>query len=317
MNRVGAQGRGESVWLGWFLHSVLTAFAPVCEARGDAARAARYRAEAGRLAQALDRAWDGDWYRRGTYDDGTPLGSAQNDECRIDSIAQSWAVLSGAAPTARGERAMDAVRAHLVQRGKRVVLLFTPPFDASAQEPGYIKGYPPGIRENGGQYTHAAIWAVMAVARLGSGDEAAELFHLLNPVNHARTPAAAARYKVEPYVVAADVYAHPAHGGRGGWTWYTGSAGWMYRLGLESILGLHRRGPTFEVAPCIPAEWPGYTIVWRFGRSRYEIAVENPEHRCRGVGRAELDGTVVDPAAIPLVDDGATHAVRIVIGKRQ
>jgi cyclic beta-1,2-glucan glucanotransferase len=317
MNRVGAQGRGESVWLGWFLHSVLTAFAPLCEARSDAARAARYRAEAGRLAQALDRAWDGEWYRRGTYDDGSPLGSAQNDECRIDSIAQSWAVLSGAAPAARAERAMDAVRAHLVQRGKRVILLFTPPFDLSAQEPGYIKGYPPGIRENGGQYTHAAIWAVMAVARLGSGDEAAELFHLLNPVNHARTPAAAARYKVEPYVVAADVYAHPAHGGRGGWTWYTGSAGWMYRLGLESILGLRRRGAFFEVAPCIPAEWPGYTIVWRFGGSRYEIAVENPEHRFRSVGRAELDGAEVDPGAIPLIDDGAVHRVRIVIGKPQ
>jgi cyclic beta-1,2-glucan synthetase len=315
MNRVGAQGRGESVWLGWFLHTVLTAFAPVCEARGDAPRAARYRAEAGRLAQALDRAWDGDWYRRGTYDDGTPLGSAQNDECRIDSLAQSWAVLSGVAPPARAERAMDAVRAHLVQRGKRVILLFTPPFDASAQEPGYIKGYPPGIRENGGQYTHAAVWAVMAVARLGSGDEAAELFHLLNPVNHARTPSDAGRYKVEPYVVAADVYSHPAHAGRGGWTWYTGSAGWMYRLGVESILGLRRRGETFELAPCIPAEWPAYSIVWRFGASRYRIAVENPEHRCRGIASAHLDGAEVDPAAIPLRDDGAEHDVRVVIGK--
>jgi cyclic beta-1,2-glucan synthetase len=317
MNRVGAQGRGESVWLGWFLHAVLLRFAPLCEARADAARAARYRAEAGRLAVALDRAWDGDWYRRGTYDDGTPLGSAQNDECKIDSVAQSWAVLSGAAPAPRMERAMDAVRAHLVQRGKRVILLLTPPFDTSLQEPGYIKGYPPGIRENGGQYTHAALWTVMAVARLGSGDEAAELFHLLNPVNHARSAADAARYKVEPYVVAADIYAHPAHAGRGGWTWYTGSAGWMYRAGLESILGLRRRGDTFEVAPCIPAEWPGYAMVWRFGGSRYEIVVENPEHRCRGIARAERDGAEVDPAAIPLVDDGAAHHVRVIIGKRR
>jgi cyclic beta-1,2-glucan synthetase len=317
MNRVGAQGRGESVWLGWFLHAVLTAFAPVCESRGDSARAARYRAEAARLALALDRAWDGDWYRRGTYDDGTPLGSAQNDECKIDSIAQSWAVLSGAAPAPRSERAMDAFRTHLVQRGKRVILLLTPAFDASAQDPGYIKGYPAGIRENGGQYTHAALWAVMAVARLGSGDEAAELFHLLNPVNHARTPADAARYKVEPYVVAADIYAHPAHAGRGGWTWYTGSAGWMYRAGLESLLGLRRRGDAFEVAPCIPAEWPGYSLVWRFGRSRYEIVVENPEHRCRGIAEVECDGAPVDPRAIPLVDDGATHQVRVVIGKRR
>jgi len=315
MNRVGAQGRGESVWLGWFLHSVLAAFAQVCDARPDVARAARYRAEAGRLALALDRAWDGDWYWRGTFDDGTPLGSAQNDECKIDSISQSWAVLSGVAPPQRAERAMDAVRAHLVQRRKRVILLLTPPFATSAQDPGYIKGYHPGIRENGGQYTHAALWAVMAVARLGSGDEAAELFHLLNPVNHARTPADTARYKVEPYVVAADVYAHPAHAGRGGWTWYTGSAGWMYRAGLESMLGLRRRGETFEVAPCIPAAWPAYSIVWRFGGSRYEIVVENPEHRCRGVARAELDGAAVDAGAIPLVDDGGAHRVRIVIGK--
>jgi cyclic beta-1,2-glucan synthetase len=317
MNRVGAQGRGESVWLGWFLHAVLTAFAPVCDSRGDSARAARYRAEAARLALALDRAWDGDWYRRGTYDDGAPLGSAQNDECKIDSIAQSWSVLSGAAPAPRAERAMDAFRAHLVQRGKRVILLLTPAFDTSAQDPGYIKGYPPGIRENGGQYTHAALWAVMAVARLGSGDEAAELFHLLNPVNHARTPADAARYKVEPYVVAADIYAHPAHAGRGGWTWYTGSAGWMYRAGLESLLGLQRRGDAFEVAPCIPAEWPGYSMVWRFGRTRYEIVVENPEHRCRGIAEVECDGVPVDPRAIPLVDDGAAHQVRVVIGKRR
>jgi cyclic beta-1,2-glucan synthetase len=194
-------------------------------------------------------------------------------------------------------------------------LLFTPPFDVSAQEPGYIKGYPPGIRENGGQYTHAALWAVMAVARLGSGDEAAELFHLLNPVNHARTPADTTRYKVEPYVVAADVYAHPAHAGRGGWTWYTGSAGWMYRAGLESILGLKRRGAVFEISPCIPAEWPAYSILWRYGGSRYEIAVKNPEHRCRGVATAEMDGAPVDPRAIPLVDDGATHRLSIVIGK--
>src|SRR6185436_5115146 len=240
------------------------------------ARASRYRAEAGRLSVALDRAWDGDWYRRGTFDDGTPLGSAQNDECKIDSISQSWAVLSGVAPVARAERAMYAVRAHLVQRGKRVILLLTPPFDSSAQDPGYIKGYSPGIRENGGQYTHAALWVVMAVARLGSGDEAVELFHLLNPINHARTAVGTATYKVEPYVVAADVYAHPAHAGRGGWTWYTGSAAWMARAGLESILGVTRRGATLALNPCIPSSWPGFTVTLRHGKSRYEIAVENP-----------------------------------------
>jgi cyclic beta-1,2-glucan synthetase len=315
MNRVGHEGRGESVWLGWFLHTVLQQFIPLCETR-DPARAARYTSEANRLASMLELAWDGEWYRRGYYDDGTPLGSAQNDECKIDSIAQSWAVLSGAAPMRHAERAMDAVRTHLVRRGARVVLVLTPPFDQSAQDPGYIKGYPPGMRENGGQYTHAAVWTVMAVARLGNGDEAVELFHMLNPINHTRSAADVERYKAEPYATAGDVYAHPAHAGRGGWTWYTGSAGWMYRAGLESILGLKRHGASFELDPCIPAAWPEYSIVWRFGRSGYEISVSNPQHRCRGIAEAELDGNPVDPAAIPLVDDGVTHRVRVVLGER-
>ena len=314
MNRVGKEGRGESVWLGFFLHAVLSDFAPLCEARGDAVRAGRYRAEAARLASALERTWDGEWYRRGYYDDGALLGSAQNDECAIDSIAQSWAVLSGAAPERRADRAMDSVRTHLVRRGAQVVLLLTPPFDRSAQEPGYIKGYPPGVRENGGQYTHAAAWIVMALARLGSGDEAAELFHMLNPVNHTRTGPDVARYRGEPYVVAGDVSAHPEHAGRAGWTWYTGSAGWMYRAGLESILGLRRHGETFELDPCIPTSWPEYAITWRLGRTRYEITVTNPERRCRGIESAELDGVEVDPRAIALVDDGQTHEVRVVLG---
>jgi cyclic beta-1,2-glucan synthetase len=315
LNRVGLQGRGESVWLGWFLHTVLGQFIPLCEPR-DPARALRYGGEASRLAHNLERCWDGEWYRRGYYDDGTPLGSAQNDECKIDSIAQSWAVLSGAAPARRAEQAMVAVRTQLVRRGARVVLVLTPPFDLSSQDPGYIKGYPPGVRENGGQYTHAAVWTVMAVARLGNGDEAVELFHLLNPINHTRSAADVERYKTEPYVMAGDVYAHPAHAGRGGWSWYTGSAGWMYRAGLESILGLKRHGTSFELDPCIPAAWPEYSISWRHGRTGYEITVANPDHRCRGVALAELDGEVVDPAAIPLVDDGATHRVRVVLGEQ-
>jgi cyclic beta-1,2-glucan synthetase len=314
MNRVGREGRGESTWVGFFLHGVLGDFAPLCEERGDAARAERYRSHARRLASALELAWDGEWYRRGYYDDGTPLGAAQNDECRIDSIAQSWAVLSGAVPVRFADRAMDAVRAHLVRRGTQVVLLLAPPFEASAQDPGYIRGYPPGVRENGGQYTHAAAWVVMAVARLGSGDEAVELFHMINPVNHARTRAGVERYKAEPYVVAGDVYAHPAHPGRGGWSWYTGSAGWMYRAGMESILGLRRRGEVFEIDPCIPSSWPGFSVAWRFGSARYEITVTNPEHRCRGVAEAELDGVPVDASAIPLRDDGAAHRVRVVLG---
>jgi cyclic beta-1,2-glucan synthetase len=317
MNRVGREGRGESAWLGFFLHAVLTEFAPLCAARGDAVRAGRFRADAARLASALERTWDGEWYRRGYYDDGSPLGSAQNDECTIDSIAQSWAVLSGAAPPRLADRAMDSVRTHLVRRGAQVVLLLTPPFDRSAQAPGYIKGYPPGVRENGGQYTHAAAWIVMALARLGSGDEAAELFHMLNPVNHTRTAPDAARYRGEPYVVAGDVSAHPEHAGQAGWTWYTGSAGWMYRAGLESILGLRRHGETFELDPCIPASWPEYGITWRFGRTRYEISVTNPERRCRGVDAVQLDGVLVDASAIALVDDGGTHEVRVVLGAGQ
>ena len=274
----------------------------------------RPRREAWRLSTALEQSWDGEWYRRGYDDDGTPLGSTQNDECKIDSIAQSWAVLSGAVPLRFAERAMDAVRTSLVSRGSQILLLLSPPFDRSTQDPGYIKGYPTGVRENGGQYTHAAVWIVMALARLGSGDEAAELFHMLNPVNHARTPADVARYQTEPYVMAGDVYACAPHAGRGGWSWYTGSAGWMYRAGLESILGLRRRGATFAVDPCIPASWPEYDIVWQFRSTRYEIAVSNPDRRCRGVASATLDGTPVNAAAIPLVDDGRTHQVRVVLG---
>jgi cyclic beta-1,2-glucan synthetase len=314
MNRVGAKGQGESTWLGFFQHSILTTFAPMCDQRDDRTRGSRYRAAATRLANALGRAWDGEWYRRGYYDDGTPLGSAQNDECRIDSIAQSWAVLSGVAPARRAERAMDSVRTFLMARGAQVMLLLHPPFDLSAQDPGYIKGYPPGIRENGGQYTHAAAWIVMALARLGSGDEAAEVFHLLNPVNHARDASSVVRYQVEPYVMAGDVYSHPAHSGRGGWSWYTGSAGWMYRAGIESILGLRRSAGTFAVDPCVPSAWREYQIVWRFGGARYDIRVTNLEGRCRGVQAATLDGAAVNHLAIPLVDDGRVHDVRVVLG---
>jgi cyclic beta-1,2-glucan synthetase len=262
----------------------------------------------------LELCWDGEWYRRAYYDDGTPLGSAQNSECKIDSIAQSWAVLSEAVPLRFAERAMDAVQAQLISRSSRTLRLLTPPFDHTEQDPGYIKAYPPGVRENGGQYTHAAVWVVIAAARLGNGDEAMELFHMLNPINHVRTAAGLERYKAEPYVVAGDVYVHPLNAGRGGWTWYTGSAGWMYRAGLESILGLRRHGSTFEIDPCVPSSWNEYSIVWRVGSARYEISVSNPAHRCRGIAEAELDGAPVDPRAIPLVDDGDAHSVRLVLG---
>jgi cyclic beta-1,2-glucan synthetase len=316
MNNVGPAGRGESTWLGFFSYSVLSAFIPVAEARNDMSRAAEYSASARRLASKLQEAWDGEWYRRGYYDDGSPLGSAQNDECAIDSIAQSWAVLSGAVSQRFAERAMDAVRTSLISRGSQVLLLLNPPFDQSTQEPGYIKGYPPGVRENGGQYTHAALWIVMAMAALGSGDEAMELFHMLNPVNHSRTPVDIARYRLEPYVVAGDVYSRAPHAGRGGWSWYTGSAGWMYRAGVESILGLRRRGATFMIDPCIPSSWPEYSIRWRYENSCYEITVSNPDRLCRGVASAELNGVAVDPCAIPLANDGRSNIVRIRLGPR-
>jgi cyclic beta-1,2-glucan synthetase len=240
----------------------------------------------------------------------------QNEECKLDSLTQSWAVISGTAQPRRAERAMHAVRANLVRRDAQLVLLLTPPFDKMAHDPGYIKGYVPGVRENGGQYTHAAIWTVMALARLGMGDEAMELFHLLNPINHARSAEDVDRYKTEPYAVAADVYAHPMHVGRGGWTWYTGSAGWLYQAAVQALLGLRRQGETFSVAPCIPSVWPEYMLEWRVGRTRYRIIVENPEHRSHGVASAELDGESIDASAIPMLDDGREHEVRVVLGER-
>jgi cyclic beta-1,2-glucan synthetase len=315
LNRVGHLGRGESVWLGWFLSKILNDFGSLAETRGDVARAARWNAERERLGAMLEQAWDGDWYRRAYFDDGTALGSAQAQECRIDALSQSWAVLSEAAAPQRAERAMDSVRMQLVRRDAGVIQLLSPPFDQTPLDPGYIKGYLPGVRENGGQYTHAAIWSVMAIAHLGSGDEAVELFHMLNPVNRTRTAADVERYKVEPYVMSADVYTHPAHIGRGGWTWYTGSASWMYRLGLESILGLRRRGGWLSVAPCIPASWTGFVVRWRHGSSLYEISVRNPARRNRGVSEVSLDGVRIDERAIPLVDDGAVHRVHVTMGE--
>jgi cyclic beta-1,2-glucan synthetase len=314
MNRVGHLGRGESVWLGWFLVVVLNQWAALCEGRNDIARAQRYRGEARWLTGMLELAWDGNWYRRAYFDDGTPLGSAQNDECRIDSLTQSWSVFAQEADRRRTTRAMQAVRAHLVRRDAQMVLLLTPPFDRTPHDPGYIKGYLPGIRENGGQYTHAALWTVIALARSGLGDEAMELFHMVNPINHMRSPEGLDRYLAEPYAVAADVYAHPVHLGRGGWTWYTGSAGWMYQAAVDGMLGLRRNGATFTIAPCIPAMWPKFSIEWTIGRSRYEIVVTNPELRGFGVRSVQLDGSPTDPDAIPLVEDGGTHVVVVELG---
>jgi cyclic beta-1,2-glucan synthetase len=317
MNRVGEGGAGESVWLGWLLYTTLTAFVPLAATRKDTNRVTRWRAHAKALKASLDgEAWDGDWYRRAWFDDGTPLGSAANAECRIDSIAQSWAVLSAAAPLERARRAMAAVDRELIKPEDNLALLFAPPFDRTPLDPGYIKGYPPGVRENGGQYTHAALWSVMAFAALGEGAKAAALFYLLNPINHARTRTDMHRYKVEPYVVAADVYASPQHVGRGGWTWYTGSAGWMQRAGIESILGLRMEDGVLHLDPCIPNAWPGFEATVRHGAARYRVVVENPNSVSWGVAAAELDGApiVTRPLSVPLVDDGAVHQVLVRLG---
>jgi cyclic beta-1,2-glucan synthetase len=317
MNRVGEQGRGESVWLGWFLYTTLVAFAPVASARNQQTRAAQWLAHAAALRQSLEReAWDGAWYRRGYFDDGTAYGSAASEECSIDSIAQSWSVISEAADPARAAQAMQAVDEHLIRRDAGLALLFAPPFDRTPLDPGYIKGYPPGLRENGGQYTHAAAWSVIAFARLGQGDRATSLFSMLNPINHSRTRRGLQQYKVEPYAVAADIYSVPPHVGRGGWTWYTGAAGWLYRAGIESILGFHKQGDHLLLAPCIPTQWRRFEITFRHASARYEISVENPGSVSRGVVSTVVDDTPLPDGAaqIPLRDDGATHQVRIVLG---
>ncbi len=316
MNRVGQEGRGESVWLGWFVHVNLREFAGIADRRQDENRAAHWRERAASLAAALDEeAWDGEWYTRAFFDDGTPLGSAQNDECQIDSLAQSWAVLSGAGDVGRARQAMDSVARRLVRQEDRLLLLLSPPFDETPLDPGYIKGYLPGIRENGGQYTHAAIWSVMAFAQLGEGDKSFDLFNLLNPIHHASRRASAHRYKVEPYAVAADVYSAPAHVGRGGWTWYTGSAAWLYRAGLESILGFRKRGSGIGIDPCIPREWKRFEIVHRHGATLYRIEVENPNAVCRGVCGVSLDGTPLPvEALVPLSDDGLEHRIHVLLG---
>ena len=317
MNRVGELGQGESVWLGWLLYAALSAFAPLADRRQETSRAAAWRTHATTLQASLEReGWDGDWYRRAWFDDGTPLGSVCDAECRIDAISQSWALLSGAGDRERAAHAMATVERDLIRQDDQLALLFTPPFDKTPHDPGYIKGYPPGIRENGGQYTHAAIWSVMAFAALGEGDKAAGLFSLLNPINHALTRSDVHRYKVEPYVVAADVYASTSHVGRGGWTWYTGSGGWMQRAGIESILGARFLGDILALDPCIPKTWPRFEMTLRYRSAHYEVVVENPEAVCGGVAFAEADGGVIAerPLRLKLLDDGVIHHVLVRLG---
>lgn len=319
MSLVGAAGRGESVWLGWFLYEVLQHFSRLCQEKGHRERAHRYRAVSRQLASALDRhAWDGQWYRRAFTDAGQWLGSVYNQECRIDAIAQSWSVLSGGAPPDKARQAMESFDRELVDRELSLACLLTPPFDRTEPSPGYIQGYPPGIRENGAQYTHGVIWSIVAWCRLGQGDKAFELFDMLNPLNHTRTSHEVLRYAGEPYVMAADVYTAEPHRGRAGWTWYTGAAGWMFQAGLEWILGLRRRGGRLYIDPCIPGEWPQFSVTYRFGNTRYLITVQNPSGKGRGPVSLEVDGrpthlTEQGEARVDLQDDGQQHTVIVTL----
>ncbi len=315
MNKVGAKGKGESVWNGWFFLTVLKLFATISASRGDHGRAAwcRERAEALRIALETN-AWDGGWYRRAYFDDGTPLGSSLNDECQIDAIPQAWAVISGEADAERASQAMRAVHARLVRQEDKLIKLFDLPFDEGVLQPGYIKGYVPGIRENGGQYTHAATWVVWATALQGDGDLALKLWNLINPICHAATRDQVERYKVEPYVVSADIYGAPPHTGRGGWTWYTGSASWFYRAALEAILGFRQQGQFLRFEPCIPPGWQDYAITYRHGSATYRIHFDNTKGAGRGVQSVTLDGEPATNEGVPLTEDGQTHDVHVLIG---
>lgn len=316
MNRVGISGQGESVWLGWFLYKVLSDFLPLCDQPEQTANRSSYESHKEKLKLALEsEGWDGDWYKRAFFDDGTPIGSSLNDECRIDSISQTWAVLSEAADKTRAQRAMKKVEEFLIRKNSKLVLLLTPPFDKTPKDPGYIKGYVPGVRENGGQYTHAAIWVIMAYAKLGEGTKAQEIFKMLNPILHSTNQTESNEYKIEPYVLAGDVYAGHPHEGRGGWSWYTGSASWYYRAGLESILGFTLCGNKLSIAPCIPNHWPSYEMTYIFGKSKYTIEVKNPFGLSTGSAIVELNGSRLDGSEIDLVDDGNSNIVNITLQK--
>ncbi|MHB1460248.1 MAG: GH36-type glycosyl hydrolase domain-containing protein [Armatimonadota bacterium] len=316
MSLVGREGKGESIWLGWFLTTVLPHFAEICLSRGDDHRSQLYHEASSKLATAIETSgWDGRWYRRAYMDDGKALGSALNEECQIDSIAQSWSAISGTAPLSRAREAMASLGEYLLRPEKQLVLLLTPPFDQSGLEPGYIKGYLPGVRENGGQYTHAAVWVALAAARLGQGDLAAMLLHWLNPINHTSNERDVSTYKVEPYVIAADVYSVEPHAGRGGWSWYTGSSAWMYRVSVEALLGLTLHGDVFTITPCIPVDWREYRMTYRYFSASYEIHVTNPHGVNTGVVTVTLDGEVVPDGQITRHDDGQVHQVTVEMGQ--
>ena len=316
MNLVGIKGRGESVWLAFFLYDVLTKFSELARARADIAFAERCVTQAQQLQRNIEQhAWDGNWYRRAWFDNGEALGSSTNQECQIDSLPQSWSVISGAGDVQRSRQAMNAVDQRLVHRDTGLIQLFTPPFDKSALDPGYIKGYIPGVRENGGQYTHGGIWAAMAFAQMGDHERAWELFALLNPVNHGSTPEQIATYKVEPYVIAADVYAVAPHTGRGGWTWYTGSAGWMYRLLIETLLGVNLEGDQLRLTPHMPKSWNSYKIHYRYRQTIYHITITRLDTDAAEANQLSLDGEILSAQTVPLIDDRHEHTVELKVAK--
>ena len=313
MNMVGHEGKGESLWLAFFICDVLRRFSAMAELRDDGGFVGECQMEVARLRENIElHGWDGAWYRRAYFDNGSPLGSATNTECRIDSIAQSWSVLSEAAQPDRARQGMAALDHYLVRREDQLIQLLDPPFDTSELNPGYIKGYVPGVRENGGQYTHAAIWATMAFAKLGDHQRAWELLGMINPVNHGDSPAKIAKYKVEPYVVAADVYAVPPHTGRGGWTWYTGSAAWLYRCIVESLLGISREGDILTIAPCLPADWQAFTVHYRFRASLYHLRI-TASATCQSVKFVHLISRQQEEGSLKLIDDGLTRDVEVVV----
>ena len=315
MNNIGIKGKGESIWLSWFMADILRKMKPLCTYMNEEKKGLEFIETREEIMQNIEKnGWDGNWYKRAYFDDGTPLGSMMNQECKIDSISQSWSVISGSENKSRQETAMNSLYNYLVNKEMGIIKLLTPPFNESDIDPGYIKGYVPGIRENGGQYTHAAAWAVIAYTIMGKGEKAYELLDMINPVKHAENYMEYSRYKVEPYITAADIYAVYPNEGRGGWTWYTGSAGWVYRAGVEYILGFRKEGEMLVLDPCIPGKWERFNYSYIYMESIYKITVINPEGRNSGIKKILVDGKTISDNRINLVNDGETHTVEAEIG---
>ena len=309
MNEVGNKGKGESVWLSWFLYKILVDFSPICTEQGRADLAEKYNEIAIKLKEQINaKAWDGEWYKRAYFDDGTPLGSIENDECKIDSISQSWSVISGAGDENKKEKAMNSLDNYLIDKENGIIKLLTPPFSKGELKPGYIKSYLEGIRENGGQYTHAAIWAGIAYAIMKKGDKAFSIFEMLNPINHSRTDSEMKKYKLEPYVISADVYTNPLHIGRGGWSWYTGAASWMYRFGIEYILGIKFRGKTVVVEPCTSSDWNEYTLEYKIKDTTYNINVKLNSGK---ENKIVIDNVLEEGNSFTISEDGKFHFIEV------